>query len=166
MSCIRTYAPEEVSLTVALLYSVQGFSPDTIIRINKDDNYFNTSVGASGGVERTHTPSNVYTLEVSLSQTSPSNAILTALATLDDVSRLAAFPIFAKDSSGRSLFLATSCWIERPPEVSYSANHEDRVWEIKCSDMVFNLAGNGEDEELSTDIARLTSIAGQFSRLL
>lgn len=165
MSCVRTYAPSEVSLTIALLYDVQGFSSDSLISIAKDADYFSTNVGAAGGVERTHISNDVYTLEVTLSQTSPTNTILSSMASIDQLSRLVVFPIFAKDSSGSSLFLATSCWIESPPDVTYSGDLENRVWRIKCSEMVFSVGGNG-DEGLAGDIAQLAnlgaSVAGLF----
>lgn len=166
MSCVRTYAPSEVSLTIALLYDVKDFSEDSMININKDTDYFSTNVGAAGGVERTHIPNDVYTLEISLSQTSPTNTILSSMASIDQLSRLVVFPIFAKDSSGSSLFLATSCWIESPPDVPYSSSLEDRVWRIKCSEMVFNVGGNGTDDEgIDNDIARLASLGSSLAGL-
>lgn len=164
-SCVRTYAPEEVSLNIALLFPAEAFSEESIINISKEEDYFRTNVGAAGGVERFHVSNPVYSIEIVLSQTSPTNAILTALATVDDLSRLATFPVFAKDSSGSSLFLATTCWVDKPPEADYSNRLKDRRWVLKSSDLVFNLGGNGEDG-LAGDIAKLTSLAGQFASVL
>lgn len=161
MSELRTYSPAEVSLSIALLYDIIGFSPDSMITLSKDSGYFNTSTGASGNVERIHTPGNVYTLELSLSQTSPSNTLLTALSTLDDLTRFGVFPIFMKDSSGDSVFLAASCWIENPPDTRYTNSIEERVWEFKCADLVFNLAGNGATSN-DEDLAELAGLIGQL----
>lgn len=157
---IATYSPGEVLLNVAVLHQVSGFSPDSIIKISKDEPYFKTFKGASGKVERMTVPDKTYTLEISLSQTSPSNSVLNALATLDHISGRAQFPIFAKDSSGQSLFLATTCWVESPPEASYGSSIADRTWTIKCSEMVFGIAGNGDVGAVS-QLGQLTSLLGQ-----
>jgi len=159
---IQTYDPSQVDLYLAILYPATGFSPDSLITITKDQGYFNTSKGVSGGVERTLITDNTYTLEVSLSQTSPTNSILNALATLDNLSGYGVFPIFAKDSSGNSNFIADSCWIENPPETRYTTNIESRVWRIRCSNMIFNLAGNSEDRNALEKMGQLTNLIGQF----
>lgn len=162
MACVETYSPGEVSLIIALLYEAQGFSPNSIISLSKDENYFTTQKGSTGGVERTAIADNTYTLEISLAQTSSTNSVLNALATVDSLSKSGIFPIFAKDSSGQSLFLASSCWIESPATASYTGSIETRTWTIKCSDVIFGLAGNSEDDSVLAQITRLATLAGQF----
>lgn len=157
---VATYDPSEVDLYLAILHQVVGFSPDTIINITKDEDYFKAQKGGTGQVERLLVPDRTYTLQISLSQTSPSNSILNALATLDSLTGSGAFPIYAKDSSGDSLFLAATCWIESPPEASYRKDIQERVWTIKCTEMTFGLAGNG-DSNIISQIANLGAILGQ-----
>lgn len=158
---IATYSPGEVLLNIAALHQVTGFSPDSIIRITKDEPYFKTFKGASGKVERMTVPDNTYTLEITLSQTSPSNSVLNALATLDHISGIAQFPIFAKDSSGQSLFLSGTCWVETPAEASYGTDIVERVWTIKCAEMVFGIAGNGNSNDAVSQLGQLSSLLGQ-----
>lgn len=157
---VSTYNPGDVSLIVAGIHQVTGFSPESIIRIIKDESYFKSFKSPSGKTERIKIPDKTYTLEISLSQTSPSNAVLTGLATLDHITSTAMFPIFAKDSSGESLFLAGSCWIEVPAEAVYTKDIEERVWTLKCTEMVFGLAGNGGSDILS-NLGQFTTILGQ-----
>ncbi len=157
---LHTYSPGEVDLYLALVHEVTGFSEDSLIKITKDQPYFTTHRGAAGGVERLLNPDKTYTLQVSLSQTSPSNGVLNGLATLDSVSRVGAFPIFAKDGSGDSIFFAPTCWIESPPDADYGRGVKERIWTIKCADMVFGLSGN-ETTTLS-QIGQLGSLLGQF----
>lgn len=159
---LQTYNPGDVTLLIALLYEAEHFAPDSIISISRDENYFNTNKGSTGGVERTHIADNTYTLEITLSQTSPTNSILNTLATLDHVSKFSMFPIFAKDSSGQSLFLATSCWIESPPVASYTSSIETRTWTIRCAEMTFGIAGNNPDQSTLDKIAQLGGLIGQF----
>lgn len=164
MTTLRTYSPAGVSLVLAA-YEVEGFSEDSIISINKDDRFFQTAVGATGYVERTHRPSSTYTLQVTLSQTSPSNTFISSLATLDNLSRYAAIPLFIKDSSGDTVFFAGSSWVEDEPEVSFTNGLEDRTWEIKCSDVVTTIGGNGDVgdiEELSKILNLIDGVKGFF----
>lgn len=158
---IATYNPGEVDLHLAILYQVTGFSPNSLIKITKDESYFSTQKGGAGGVERFLNPDSTYTLEITLSQTSSSNSVLNALAILDHKSGVGAFPIFAKDSSGDSLFIATTCWIEGSAEASYGSDINERVWTIKCQEMVFGIGGNGDSNALD-QVAQIGSMIGQF----
>lgn len=159
---VQTYSPSEVSLHLAILYEVTDFAPNTLLSLTKDRGYYSTAKGAVGGVERVHQADETYTMNVSLSQTSPSNSVLNALATLDQASGRGVFPIFCKDSSGNSVFLCGSCWIESPPTASYSGDIETRSWTIKCSDVVFGLSGNETDRTIIERVGQLSSLIGQF----
>jgi hypothetical protein len=158
---LATYSPGEVTLYIAGLHQVTGFSPNSIIQIVKDENYFKTFKGATGQSERMTMPDKTHTMEVSLSQTSPSNSVLNALATLDHITGLAQFPVFAKDSSGESLFISASCWVEKAAEASYGKDIASRVWTIRCTEMVFGLAGNGDEGGAVSELGQLTSLLGQ-----
>lgn len=159
---LQTYDPSEVSVFIALLYETTGFAPNSLVQISKDTSSYQTLKGGAGGVERVKNEDETYTMTLSLSQTSPTNSILNALAVLDNVSGRGIFPIFVKDSSGQSLFLAGSCWIESPATASYTGSIETREWTIKCSEMNFSLAGNDPDESLLQELTRLAGVAGQF----
>lgn len=159
---IQTYDPSEVSLFLAAIYEIKGYSPDSMISISKDANYFNTSKGAFGNTERVKVEDKTYTLEITLSQTSPVNSILNGLATLDQASGRGRFPIFAKDSSGQSVFLAGDCWIQSAPVASYTTGNETRTWTIRCADMVWGIAGNDPDSGAVDQLAQLATLLGQF----
>lgn len=158
---IQTYSPGEVDLYIALIYQVEDYSPDSLLSISKDEDYFTTNKGATGGVERIHKSDKTYTLELSLSQTSPTNTVLNALATLDHFSKRGIFPIFAKDNSGQSIFMASSCWIESPAEASYTGSVETRVWRIRCADMLWGIAGNESDRSIIDQVGQLGTLITQ-----
>lgn len=158
---IETYDPSQVTLLLALIYPVESFAPDSIVSLTKDESYYTTSKGATGGVERVHLNDTTYTLEISLSQTSSSNAVLNAFAALDNASRRGVFPIYLKDNSGNSLFLAESCWIENPPEVRYTNSVEPYRWSVKCTGLTFGIAGNG-DLDVIERVGQLGSLIGSF----
>lgn len=146
---LATYDPSKVNLYLAGIYQTTGFSPNSVIKISRNSNYFETFTGGVGSVERMKNTDTTYTIEISLSQTSPSNTVLNALATLDYTTGSLIFPIFAKDSSGESIFLSGSCWVERPAEAVFKKDIEERTWVIKCHEMIFGLAGNGNNDALS-----------------
>lgn len=159
---IQTYDPGEVSLIIALLYEATDFAPDSLLSISRDENYYTTVKGGTGGVERIRVEDNTHTLAISLSQTSPTNSVLNALATLDRYSGVGYFPIFCKDSSGNSIFLSGSCWIESPAEASYTGNIETRTWTIRMHDVVFGIAGNEVDQNIIEQVGQLGSLLGSF----
>lgn len=159
---IQTYDPSEVSLFLAAIYEIKGYSPDSIISISKDTDYFSTSKGAFGNTERVRIEDKTHTLEITLSQTSPTNSILNGLATLDQASGRGRFPIFAKDSSGQSLFLAGDCWIQSAPVASYTTSNETRTWIIRCADMVWGIAGNDPDDSSFDQLAQIATLLTQF----
>lgn len=157
------YAPSELVLLIAGIYEITGYSTDEAISISKNSPYFSTNVGSSGTVERIHNPDRTYTLTISLSQTSPSNSILTALANLDDATKSIPFPIYAKDNSGQSIFTAAWCYIESPPAMTFTDGIETRVWTIQCTKTFFGLAGNTTEENILDQAAQLSSLLTQFS---
>lgn len=155
---IRTYDPSQVDVLIAVAYEVTGFAEGSLVNLSKNSDNFSTSVGARGNSQRLHITDKTYSLEINLAQTSPSNALLNALSSVDNISRRGIFPVFIKDSSGQSLFLAQSCWISQTPDASYSSSIETRSWVITCDDVVFNLSGNDEDA-IESDANNYLSIA-------
>lgn len=160
---VRTYAPEDVTVSLALVHQVTDFAEGQGISLEKDESVFSTNKGAKGHVERIHTPDRTYTLTLSLAQTSPTNAVLTAMYTVDDASRLGMFPIFIKDSSGQSVFTSPTCWIEGIPPATYSSGIETREWNIKCANTVFGLAGNTTERSAIESAGLLATYISQYA---
>lgn len=159
---LRTYSPERVKLLIALVHEVTGYNEGTSISISKEEQSFKKSKGSQGSIGRFHIPDRTYKLEITLSQTSPSNAVLNAFYSLDDATRMATFPIFLKDSSGQSLFTSPTCWVESLPEATYSDSNEDRVWTLCCANTVFGIAGNDAEQSMIEQAGQLSSLISQF----
>lgn len=159
---VRTYAPAEVNLSIALVHQVTGYAADSAISLQKETDVFGKAKGAHGHVGRIHSPDMTHILQVTLAQTSPSNVVLNALYSVDDASRLGMFPIFLKDSSGQSVFTSPTCWIETLPEVTYSNGIENRTWTIACANTVFGVAGNSREERILEQAGQLASLISQF----
>lgn len=159
---VRTYSPADVNLSLALVHTVTGYVEGTGITLQKESNVFDKAKGAHGHMGRIHLPDRTYKLEITLSQTSPSNVVLNALYSVDDASRLGMFPIFLKDSSGQSVFTSPTCWIEQVPDASYGGRMNERTWTLACANTVFGIAGNDSEERILEQAGQLASIVTQF----
>ena len=160
---VRTYSPSDVYLSIALAHQVTGYADGTGISLVKEEPVFGKVKGAHGHIGRFHIPDKTYRLEITLAQTSPSNAVLNGLLSVDQASRIGMFPVFIKDNSGQDVFTSPTCWIESPPDVNYSNRIEERTWTLICANTVFGIAGNDSEQSAVRDAGRLASMISQFA---
>lgn len=150
-STIRTYDPKEVLLTFGTT-TFSGFAEGSFIKIDRSGDLFTTVKGADGGVDRVNNNNSIFTVEVTLKQTSPTNEQLAAVAIADSLSNAGVAQMQIKDlRSSRSIldktieallpkglngdkivFLAEA-WISKDPETEYSDTMTNRVWTFTCS---------------------------------
>jgi len=79
---------------------------------------------------------------VTLLQTSASNDALSALMALDEASGDGVGPLLLKDLSGRSLYSAETCWLEKPADGEYARDISDREWGVKTDKLNVLVGGN------------------------
>lgn len=139
-----SYDPQQVIVTVGGVI-LSGFSDgDSIIARRAEDEYF-TRVGTDGGVARARNASKLGEFEFKLLQTSSANDLLSALIATDDLtnSGQAVVAISVFDGSGRSLAVATECWIKTLPEAVFGKEVSERVWVFSAADLrIFYGGGN------------------------
>lgn len=153
---IRTYSPVDVTILLAGFYQIGGFVEGSFVSISKDVQPYKTTRTSDGKVARTFISDDTYTITLSLASTSPANDILTKIYQVDEVSQLGKFPMFIKDSSGSSLFLAPTCWIKQVPDLEFSQKVSERTWVIQATQCVPNFGGN---EDASSAIQDLANVA-------
>lgn len=141
---VRTYDPKEVLLTLGTT-TFSGFAEGSFIKIDRSGDIFTTVKGADGGVDRVNNNNSVFTIEVTLKQTSPTNEVLAAIAIADTNLNAGVFPMVCKDlRSSRSylptdflgdkiVFFASQAWISKDPESEYSDAMSNRVWTFSCT---------------------------------
>lgn len=137
-----TYSPEDVQILIAGVYSVEGLAEGNFIEITKDTQPMQTSRSTDGMVVRKHTTNNSYTINLTLYSASPANDLLTKLWQVDEITGMAKFPLFIKDSSGTGFFFSTTTWIENLPPLVYSTDVTTRVWTFRSSEGIINIGGN------------------------
>jgi hypothetical protein len=144
MASLLNYSPSDVTVTVAGLYSVTGYAEGTFIRITKDTQQVTTLRAMDGSMSRVKSPDTGWKVELTLAQSSSGNDILSTLWNVDKVTGMGKFPLFIKDGSGSTMFMAATAWIEEVPDITFSNSMDTRTWRFAATDVIVNLGGNGE----------------------
>jgi hypothetical protein len=145
MSTLASYSPSDVTITVAGLYSVTGFADGTFVRISKDTQQITTVRAMDGSMSRIKSPDTGWKVEITLAQSSSANDIFSVFWNVDKVTGLGKFPLFIKDGSGSTMFMAATAWIEQLPDVSFSNQMETRTWKFCATDVLVNIGGNDDN---------------------
>lgn len=157
-----TYSPDEVSILIAGVVPVEGVVDDTFISVSKSSPAISSTRTPDGMISRVHTEDKTYDISLTLMQSSPTNDVLTALWSLDDITRRGKFPLFIKDGTGSTFIFSTSAWIEQIPEVTYGTSALVRTWTIKASNCTINVGGNGDVNPL---VSALTGALAGYSTI-
>lgn len=152
------YSPEEITVSIAGLHTIDGFLEGTFVGISRDAPLFSSRESADGRVSRTRNPSTLHTVSLTLMSTSESNEILTRLSLIDHATHTGRFPLFIKDNLGSSLLFSSTSWIEDLPNVEFTTSVSSRTWAIKCSQASLFVGGNSEESGLVEDV--FNSITG------
>ncbi|MCY1416271.1 hypothetical protein D9M71_317750 [compost metagenome] len=157
MANIFNYAPDEVTMVLAGLLTVDGFIDGTFISIDKDVMPFKSRQMADGSVSRLYMNSQLYTLSLTLHIGSNSSEFLTKLWQLDEITQKGKFPVLVKDHSGSDLFFSATSWIEGLPTLSKSAGIDTRTWTIKCASAIINYGSNNGESGILEDLLNMAT---------
>ena len=165
MNDFYSYSPEDVSITLAGVHTVEGVESETFVNITKLLPISEAKSTADGQVYRTIRADNTYDVELTLMQGSRTNEFLTVLQQIDVLSGRGRFPIVIKDSSGNTSFYAASCWVQEVPNVSFSGNSQtSRLWRLRATDAILYVGSNSDSPMLSADMGSLvTTLAALIS---
>lgn len=159
MAELAHYIPAEVSVLVAGILPLEGFVEGTFINITKDINPYTTVRTPDGTTARKYNRSFSYTVTISLYSGSKYNDLLTKLMQADELTQKGKFPLLIKDNSGTSLFFGSTCWIESPPELTFSDSFDERVWTLRCMGSTVNFGGNQEVSSAIDDLVNVFTSA-------
>lgn len=139
-----SYDPSQVIITVGRVI-LSGFSDGDFVMAERDEEMYFTKVGADGGVARARNANKSGTFTFKLLPTSKSNDQLSELLATDDLTNdgLSVFPISVSDGSGRSLAVATQCWIKSIPAATFAKEVGEREWIFSAADLKIFHGGNG-----------------------
>lgn len=130
MAGVKTYNSRQVIVTCGPTI-ITGLADDSFIQIQPVGRGVTARVGCDGEVARAVDPNEMYSVRLSLLQTSDSNAILKAYYWADKYTGNGTFPIIITDLKGAYIFQAASAWIMRDAVKGFGKDTNNLQWEIE-----------------------------------
>lgn len=142
---VRTVDPKSVIIAIGGV-PMSGFADGTFLEITADAQQFSKVTGADGYTTRVKTNNYGGTLTLTLSQSSPSNDVLSALLNADRLRNAGVVPILIKDLTGTTKIFSATAWIQQMPDVAYGNAINNRAWVFDLAEMDTFIGGNGEND--------------------
>lgn len=139
-SLLTQYDPGEIILNANGI-DLAGFAAGSFIKVLRTVDAFGMSVGADGETTRVKSQNMSGSISATFVQGSPSNDVLSALATQDEISSNAVFPILLKDANGTTIASGAKCWIKKKAEVTFAVESESREWTFDIAQLVLTVGG-------------------------
>lgn len=136
----ETYDPKQVTVVFAGI-PIDGFAED-IYAVSKNEDAFNLRVGATGRSSRALNANESGRVTITLLQTSPSNALLSAQHELDKATGDGVGVLSIKDLSGGDRVFAQEAWIVKDPDMENNNEVGQREWVLESGNLVMTAAGN------------------------
>ena len=130
MPTITSYNAQDVSVTVDNVF-ITGFAEGTFVEAAKDEDNFDTSVGAQGDVAITEVNNTLGTITITLQHGSPSISYLNRLA---NSGRLVPAYVIANSIAGKEISGGSQARVVKPADKTYADTTEDREFEIRVFD--------------------------------
>lgn len=145
-----SYSPEEVTILV-MGAPLEGVVDGTFVTVTRQAPLFTSRVSADGRITRTYSSADIWDIQFTLMNTSPSNGYLHKLALLDRATKRGKFPLMVKDGFGGTLIFSTNTWIEELPSITYGTDMTERTWVLKSANAVVNIEGNESSSSFAED---------------
>lgn len=139
---ISTYSPKKVVVSWGAILLSGSFGDGTYIQARRKTDAFSLKVGADGFAARSVTSDQSGEIIVSLMQTSPINALLSAAAVLDEQTGANYFPFLVKDLLGTTLVYAANAWVRKIADVEYDREIMMREWAFETDQINILVGGN------------------------
>ena len=130
---MATYDPSEVTFIYAG-ETITGFADGTFISVDKAEDDFSQSVGATGSYVTVRNRNESGTITFILQPTSSSNAILSGLRTLRLLSNTLTQPLLIKDG-GTNKVITEDAVIKKLPTLDFAKDSSDRTWVIESGNL-------------------------------
>ena len=131
MPSVKTYNPAQVTV-IMNGFPMTGYADGTFVNITQMNDGITTQVGADGEIARAINTDRRCTVTISLQQTSPANAYLSSLFSLDLLTCGGTIgPILVQDLCGETMFMASQAWVVKPADVEFAKEISTRAWQIE-----------------------------------
>nr|HAU5726719.1 DUF3277 family protein [Citrobacter freundii] len=134
MAMYQQYSPKDVVCSWNGV-AIEGFAPDSFLRLQRTSPLVTPVVGAGGQVALTRNADKTGTIEIELMQTSLSNQMLSAIQAKQDDMELeedisSNFVIY--DPSGSVLATGINAWLQELPQIELGRDQNSKTWIFGC----------------------------------
>ena len=129
MAKITTYNPRNITCAFGS-HIVAGFADDSFISIEAAGDGTSYVVGADGEIARSIDPSRLFTVKISLLQSSATNKYLQKMSDKDKSDGTGIFSVNIKDILGEEKFAGAQAWVSKPATWARGKAQTNREWEI------------------------------------
>ncbi|URY12355.1 hypothetical protein [Shigella phage ESh19] len=134
MAMYQQYSPKDVVCSWNGI-AIEGFAPDSFLRLQRTSPLVTPVVGAGGQVALTRNADKTGTIEIELMQTSLSNQMLSAIQAKQDDMELeedisSNFVIY--DPSGSVLATGINAWLQELPQIELGRYQNSKTWIFGC----------------------------------
>lgn len=134
MAMYQQYSPKDVVCSWNGI-AIEGFAPDSFLRLQRTSPLVTPVVGAGGQVALTRNADKTGTIEIELMQTSLSNQMLSAIQAKQDNMELeedisSNFVIY--DPSGSVLATGINAWLQELPQIELGHDQNSKTWIFGC----------------------------------
>lgn len=134
MAMYQQYSPKDVVCSWNGI-AIEGFAPDSFLRLQRTSPLVTLVVGAGGQVALTRNADKTGTIEIELMQTSLSNQMLSAIQAKQDNMELeedisSNFVIY--DPSGSVLATGINAWLQELPQIELGRDQNSKTWIFGC----------------------------------
>ncbi|ATE85803.1 hypothetical protein KPS64_gp71 [Shigella phage KPS64] len=134
MAMYQQYSPKDVVCSWNGI-AIEGFAPDSFLRLQRNSPLVTQVVGAGGQVALTRNADKTGTIEIELMQTSLSNQMLSAIQAKQDDMELeedisSNFVIY--DPSGSVLATGINAWLQELPQIELGRDQNSKTWIFGC----------------------------------
>ena len=138
---VRTYDPKQITVTFGPTI-ITDFAEGTFVKVARNGNAFEKQRGADGSVDRINKNALDFTVNFTLKQTSPINAVLSGVMLADQLSNSGTLPLVVKDLGGSTLFTAAQAWIAKDPDMEFGDTLGSREWTFETGPAANLIGGN------------------------
>lgn len=128
---ITTYTPSDIIIDIGG-YRLTDWMSITII---PNEKRFTQYRGIMGKNTRVRNSDSSATILLSVIQSGKANEVFSRILALDEMYETARLEVYCKDLNGGGVFSTSTAYLTGEPDIVYSGELNERVWEIVCDDV-------------------------------
>jgi hypothetical protein len=126
---VGTYDPKKVIITLGGV-PIGGYADGTFVQVDPNSEAWTKKVGADGEVARSFSNDNTHTIQITLMQTSLSNAYLRTVKNADKLTGLGMLPLSFTDLNTMEVHFWPQAWVTTDPAVGRAKELTDTQWTL------------------------------------